>query len=133
PSEGSEQEKAVYSLSKRQKILRLVSQWVLLYGHLLQADHSAITLLQNLSDFVSRDPRLCSLLRDQTQDRRRNRTLENGGGSASPQPKVRSTVNWIASLEDATLNNSCAIGAQDKGASTSGPCFRAAHSSPRGD
>ncbi|CAM4608058.1 unnamed protein product [Lepidochelys kempii] len=114
PSEGSEQEKAVYSLSKRQKILRLVSQWVLLYGHLLQADHSAITLLQNLSDFVSRDPRLCSLLRDQTQDRRRNRTLENGGGSASPQPKVRSTVNWIASLEDATLNNSCAIGAQDK-------------------
>ncbi|XP_043362201.1 rap guanine nucleotide exchange factor 3 isoform X3 [Dermochelys coriacea] len=114
PLEGSEQEKAVYSLSKRQKILRLVSQWVLLYGHLLQADHSAITLLQNLSDFVSRDPRLCSLLRDQTQDRRRNRILENGGGSASPQPKVRSTVNWIASLEDATLNNSCAIGAQDK-------------------
>nr|XP_023968502.1 rap guanine nucleotide exchange factor 3 isoform X1 [Chrysemys picta bellii] len=144
PSEGSEQEKAVYSLSKRQKIVRLVSQWVLLYGSLLQAEHCAITLLQNLSDFVSRDPRLCNLLRDQTQDRRRNRTtgrdlerslspapclrahglssvcvsplcrLENGGGSASPQSKVRSTVNWIASLEDATLNNSCAIGAQDK-------------------
>ncbi|KAH1176441.1 hypothetical protein KIL84_021175 [Mauremys mutica] len=114
PSEGSEQEKAVYSLSKRQKILRLVSQWVLLYGPLLQADHCAINLLQNLSDFVSRDPRLCNLLRDPTQDRRRNRTLENGGGSASPQLKVRSTGNWIASLEDATLNNSCAIGAQDK-------------------
>uniref|UniRef100_A0A452GLW4 Uncharacterized protein n=1 Tax=Gopherus agassizii TaxID=38772 RepID=A0A452GLW4_9SAUR len=74
PSEGSEQEKAVYSLSKRQKILRLVSQWVLLYGPLLQADHSAINLLQHLSDFVSRDPRLCNLLRDSTQDRRRNRT-----------------------------------------------------------
>uniref|UniRef100_A0A8C0H8T7 Rap guanine nucleotide exchange factor 3 n=1 Tax=Chelonoidis abingdonii TaxID=106734 RepID=A0A8C0H8T7_CHEAB len=75
PSEGSEQEKAVYSLSKRQKILRLVSQWLLLYGPLLQADHSAINLLQHLSDFVSRDPRLCNLLRDPTQDRRRNRTL----------------------------------------------------------
>uniref|UniRef100_A0A452GLX2 Uncharacterized protein n=1 Tax=Gopherus agassizii TaxID=38772 RepID=A0A452GLX2_9SAUR len=76
PSEGSEQEKAVYSLSKRQKILRLVSQWVLLYGPLLQADHSAINLLQHLSDFVSRDPRLCNLLRDSTQDRRRNRTSQ---------------------------------------------------------
>ncbi|XP_067400676.1 rap guanine nucleotide exchange factor 3 isoform X1 [Emydura macquarii macquarii] len=114
PSEGSEREKAVYSLSKRQKILRLVSQWVLLYGQLLQADYSAMTLLQSLSDFVSQDPRLCSLLRDQTQDRRRNRALENGGGSTSPQPKVRSTVNWFASLEDAALNNSYAIGAQDK-------------------
>uniref|UniRef100_A0A8C3HIT1 Rap guanine nucleotide exchange factor 3 n=1 Tax=Chrysemys picta bellii TaxID=8478 RepID=A0A8C3HIT1_CHRPI len=51
PSEGSEQEKAVYSLSKRQKIVRLVSQWVLLYGSLLQAEHSFV--LQNLSDFVT--------------------------------------------------------------------------------
>ncbi|XP_074835722.1 rap guanine nucleotide exchange factor 3 isoform X2 [Carettochelys insculpta] len=114
PSEGSQQEKAVYTLSKRQKILRLVSQWVLLYGHLLQAEHCAMTLLQNLSEFVSQDPRLGSPLRDQTPDRRRNRVLENGGGSTSPQPKVRNPVNWFANLEDATLNNSCAIGAQDK-------------------
>ncbi|XP_075758203.1 rap guanine nucleotide exchange factor 3 [Pelodiscus sinensis] len=114
PSEGSAQEKAVYSLSKRQKILRLVSQWVLLYGHLLQAEPSAMTLLQNLSDFASRDPGLCSSLQDQTQDRRRHRALENGGGSASPQPKVRSTVNWFSTLEDAALSNSYTIGAQDK-------------------
>ncbi|XP_030920386.1 rap guanine nucleotide exchange factor 3 [Geospiza fortis] len=35
PLEGSEQDKASYSLRKRRKILRLVSQWVLLYGRLL--------------------------------------------------------------------------------------------------
>uniref|UniRef100_A0A452GM71 Uncharacterized protein n=1 Tax=Gopherus agassizii TaxID=38772 RepID=A0A452GM71_9SAUR len=91
PSEGSEQEKAVYSLSKRQKILRLVSQWVLLYGPLLQADHSAINLLQHLSDFVSRDPRLCNLLRDSTQDRRRNRTWTSLTDPGSPVP----LAGWV--------------------------------------
>uniref|UniRef100_A0A663NA89 Rap guanine nucleotide exchange factor 3 n=1 Tax=Athene cunicularia TaxID=194338 RepID=A0A663NA89_ATHCN len=43
---GSEQEKATYSLHKRRKILRLVSQWVLLYGRLLQGDRSTTALLQ---------------------------------------------------------------------------------------
>lgn len=46
--EGSEQEKATYSLHKRRKILRLVSQWVLLYGRLLQGDRSTMALLQVL-------------------------------------------------------------------------------------
>uniref|UniRef100_A0A8D0FW91 Rap guanine nucleotide exchange factor 3 n=1 Tax=Strix occidentalis caurina TaxID=311401 RepID=A0A8D0FW91_STROC len=46
PLEGSEQEKATYSLHKRRKILRLVSQWVLLYGRLLQGDRSTTALLQ---------------------------------------------------------------------------------------
>uniref|UniRef100_A0A8C3SE69 Rap guanine nucleotide exchange factor 3 n=1 Tax=Chelydra serpentina TaxID=8475 RepID=A0A8C3SE69_CHESE len=97
PSEGSEQEKAVYSLSKRQKILRLVSQWVLLYGHLLQADHTRSFVLQNLSDFVSRDPHLCSLLRDQTQDRRRNRTLPPTEFTAQicPQMGLPARGSWV--------------------------------------
>lgn len=46
PLEGSEQDKATYSLRKRRKILRLVSQWVLLYGRLLQGDRSTTALLQ---------------------------------------------------------------------------------------
>uniref|UniRef100_U3K715 Rap guanine nucleotide exchange factor 3 n=1 Tax=Ficedula albicollis TaxID=59894 RepID=U3K715_FICAL len=46
PLEGSEQDKAAYSLRKRRKILRLVSQWVLLYGRLLQGDRSTTALLQ---------------------------------------------------------------------------------------
>ncbi|PKU27806.1 rap guanine nucleotide exchange factor 3 [Limosa lapponica baueri] len=87
PLEGSEQEKATYSLHKRRKILRLVSQWVLLYGRLLQGDRSTTALLQNLADLASQDPRLGGLVQEQAQERRRPRALENGDGSISPQPK----------------------------------------------
>ncbi|XP_055648249.1 rap guanine nucleotide exchange factor 3 isoform X2 [Falco biarmicus] len=159
PLEGSEQEKATYSLHKRRKILRLVSQWVLLYGRLLQGDRSTTTLLQNLADLASQDPRLGGLVQEQAQDRRRPRVLENGHSSVSPQPKVeaalggvrapggwragshlpsgdpqqegwpvgghcpcslppwpqtRSSVNWLTSQEEAVLNSSCALRAQDK-------------------
>ncbi|KAM9214419.1 rap guanine nucleotide exchange factor 3 [Leptosomus discolor] len=114
PLEGSEQEKATYSLHKRRKILRLVSQWVLLYGRLLQGDRSTTALLQNLADLASRDPRLGGLGQEQAQDRRRPRALENGDGSVSPQPKSRSSVNWLGSQEEAIVNSSCALRAQDK-------------------
>ncbi|XP_068777512.1 rap guanine nucleotide exchange factor 3 isoform X1 [Struthio camelus] len=114
PLEGLEQEKATYSLHKRRKILRLVSQWVLLYGRLLQGDRTTTALLQSLADLASQDPRLGGLIQEQAQDRRRPRPLENGGGSISPQPKARSSVNWFAGQEEAILNSSCALRAQDK-------------------
>uniref|UniRef100_A0A8B9P8W5 Rap guanine nucleotide exchange factor 3 n=1 Tax=Apteryx owenii TaxID=8824 RepID=A0A8B9P8W5_APTOW len=76
PLEGSEQEKATYSLHKRRKILRLVSQWVLLYGRLLQGDRSTTALLQVPWDREGAPQPACAV-------------LENGGGSISPQPKVR--------------------------------------------
>uniref|UniRef100_A0A8C2UBY6 Rap guanine nucleotide exchange factor 3 n=1 Tax=Coturnix japonica TaxID=93934 RepID=A0A8C2UBY6_COTJA len=91
PLDGSEQEKASYCLHKRRKILRLVSQWVLLYGRLLQGDRSTTALLQNLADLVSQDPRLGAMV--QEQERRRPR---------------------------AALNSSCALRAQDKGRGTAG-------------
>uniref|UniRef100_A0A8C6ZNX5 Rap guanine nucleotide exchange factor 3 n=1 Tax=Nothoprocta perdicaria TaxID=30464 RepID=A0A8C6ZNX5_NOTPE len=70
---GSEQEKAAYSLHKRRKILRLVSQWVLLYGRLLQGDRSTTALLQNLADLASQDPRLGGMGQEHAQERRRPR------------------------------------------------------------
>uniref|UniRef100_A0A8C3RGV5 Rap guanine nucleotide exchange factor 3 n=1 Tax=Cyanoderma ruficeps TaxID=181631 RepID=A0A8C3RGV5_9PASS len=73
PLEGSERDKAAYSLRKRRKILRLVSQWVLLYGRLLQGDRSTTALLQNLADLASRDPQLGGLAQEQGQERRRPR------------------------------------------------------------
>uniref|UniRef100_A0A8C8VP66 Rap guanine nucleotide exchange factor 3 n=1 Tax=Pelusios castaneus TaxID=367368 RepID=A0A8C8VP66_9SAUR len=82
PSEGSEREKAVYSLSKRQKILRLVSQWVLLYGPLLQADPTAMALLQVCGELGGAWEELSG-----TWVLEGGEHLENGGGSASPQPK----------------------------------------------
>ncbi|NXG21835.1 RPGF3 factor, partial [Grallaria varia] len=114
PLEGSEQDKASYALLKRRKILRLVSQWVLLYGRLLHGDRSTTALLQNLADLASRDPRLGGLGQEQAQERRWPRGLENGDGSVSPQPKAQSSGNWLGGAEEATPDSSCALRAQDK-------------------
>ncbi|OWK49930.1 Rap guanine nucleotide exchange factor 3 [Lonchura striata] len=125
PLEGSEQDKAAYSLRKRRKILRLVSQWVLLYGRLLQGDRSTTALLQNLADLASRDPQLGGLGQEQGQERRRPRPLENGDGSVSPQPKARSSGMWLGSPEEAIPDSGCALRAQDK---VPYEIFRADHS-----
>uniref|UniRef100_A0A674HSI0 Rap guanine nucleotide exchange factor 3 n=1 Tax=Taeniopygia guttata TaxID=59729 RepID=A0A674HSI0_TAEGU len=125
PLEGSEQDKAAYSLRKRRKILRLVSQWVLLYGRLLQGDRSTTALLQNLADLASRDPELGGLGQEQGQERRRPRALENGDGSVSPQPKARSSGMRLGSPEEAIPDSSCALRAQDK---VPYEIFRADHS-----
>ncbi|XP_064591009.1 rap guanine nucleotide exchange factor 3 isoform X3 [Zonotrichia leucophrys gambelii] len=125
PLEGSEQDKASYALRKRRKILRLVSQWVLLYGRLLQGDRSTTALLQNLADLASRDPQLGGLCQEQGQERRRPRALENGDGSVSPQPKARSSGMWLGSPEEPILDSTCALRAQDK---VPYEIFRADHS-----
>lgn len=97
PSGGSEQECSTYICNKRQQILRLVGQWVALYGPMLQADPVVTSFLQvpggeagpdgaawahsiskslgssqKLSDLVSRDVRLSNLLREQWPERRRH-------------------------------------------------------------
>uniref|UniRef100_A0A672UAE2 Rap guanine nucleotide exchange factor 3 n=1 Tax=Strigops habroptila TaxID=2489341 RepID=A0A672UAE2_STRHB len=112
PMEGSEQDKATYSLHKRRKILRLVSQWVLLYGRLLQGDRSTTALLQNLADLASRDPRLGGMVQEPAQERRRPRALENGDGSVSPQPKVGEALGVLCGPLGAL--STCALRAQDK-------------------
>ncbi|XP_056371138.1 rap guanine nucleotide exchange factor 3 isoform X2 [Oenanthe melanoleuca] len=125
PLEGSERDKAAYSLRKRRKVLRLVSQWVLLYGRLLQGDRSTTALLQNLADLASRDPQLGGLGQEQGQERRRPRALENGDGSVSPQPKSRSSGIWLGSPEEPILDSTSALRAQDK---VPYEIFRADHS-----
>ncbi|XP_045444965.1 rap guanine nucleotide exchange factor 3 isoform X9 [Pipistrellus kuhlii] len=100
PAGGSEQERSLYICNKRQQILRLVSQWMALYGPMLHTDPVASSFLQKLSDLVSRDARLSHLLREHGPERREHwperrrhhhhlHRLENGGGSASPQIKVK--------------------------------------------
>nr|XP_020634675.1 rap guanine nucleotide exchange factor 3 isoform X1 [Pogona vitticeps] len=79
PSEGTEQDKAAYILGKRQKILWLVNQWVLLCGRLLQAEPSVMTFLQGLSEYAAQDTRLAPVLREQMQDRRKNRVPASHG------------------------------------------------------
>uniref|UniRef100_A0A8C9W3W5 Rap guanine nucleotide exchange factor 3 n=1 Tax=Scleropages formosus TaxID=113540 RepID=A0A8C9W3W5_SCLFO len=65
PSEGSELEKAAYSLNKKQKIVRLVVQWVLLYGLLLKDDPPVLEFLERLKAEVAADSRFASMLKEQ--------------------------------------------------------------------
>ncbi|ETE71586.1 Rap guanine nucleotide exchange factor 3, partial [Ophiophagus hannah] len=111
---GSEQDKAAYILRKRQKILWLVNQWVSLYGRLLQAEACAVAFLQTMSECATQDARLGPLLREQMQDRRRNRVIENGSNCASPKLQVRNIVNWFAIQEEPFLNSSYTIRIKDK-------------------
>lgn len=46
PAGGSEQERSLYICNKRQQILRLVSQWMALYGPMLHTDPVASSFLQ---------------------------------------------------------------------------------------
>ncbi|XP_048658565.1 rap guanine nucleotide exchange factor 3 isoform X7 [Marmota marmota marmota] len=114
PAGGSEQERSTYICNKRQQILRLVSQWVALYGPMLHTDPVATNFLQKLSDLVSRDARLSNLLREQWPERRRHHRLENGCGNASPMMKARNMPAWLPSQEEPLPSSNCAIRAGDK-------------------
>uniref|UniRef100_A0A452SYF4 Rap guanine nucleotide exchange factor 3 n=1 Tax=Ursus maritimus TaxID=29073 RepID=A0A452SYF4_URSMA len=114
PSRGSEQEHSTYICNRRQQILRLVGQWVALYGPMLHTDPVATSFLQKLSDLVSRDTRLCILLREQWPERRRHHRLENGCGNASPQMKARNMAVWLPGQDQPLPSSNCAIRVGDK-------------------
>ncbi|XP_016779047.3 rap guanine nucleotide exchange factor 3 isoform X7 [Pan troglodytes] len=114
PAGGSEQERSTYVCNKRQQILRLVSQWVALYGSMLHTDPVATSFLQKLSDLVGRDTRLSNLLREQWPERRRCHRLENGCGNASPQMKARNLPVWLPNQDEPLPGSSCAIRVGDK-------------------
>uniref|UniRef100_H3BIN0 Rap guanine nucleotide exchange factor 3 n=1 Tax=Latimeria chalumnae TaxID=7897 RepID=H3BIN0_LATCH len=104
PTEGTELEKATYSINKRQKILRLVCQWLALYGRLLQDEQTVSNFLEKLSDAISKDARLCSTLKEQLQDRKRTRILEPCGNCTPQSKQVRNSFNWFNNLEEDFVN-----------------------------
>uniref|UniRef100_A0A8D3CEX8 Rap guanine nucleotide exchange factor (GEF) 3 n=1 Tax=Scophthalmus maximus TaxID=52904 RepID=A0A8D3CEX8_SCOMX len=78
-SDGSEQENAAYVLNTKQKVVKLLCQWVALYGLLLKEDPVALDFLEvKLKKEVAGDFRLSSLLKEQFRERRRTKVLENG-------------------------------------------------------
>ncbi|XP_077368878.1 rap guanine nucleotide exchange factor 3 isoform X1 [Festucalex cinctus] len=77
-SEGSEQERATYVLNSKQKVVKLVGQWVAFYGLLLKEDPVALTFLEKLKKDIAANFRLYGVLKDQFRDRRRTKVLENG-------------------------------------------------------
>uniref|UniRef100_A0A3Q1JP95 Rap guanine nucleotide exchange factor (GEF) 3 n=1 Tax=Anabas testudineus TaxID=64144 RepID=A0A3Q1JP95_ANATE len=72
-SEGSDQEKAAYVLNTKQKVVKLIGQWVALYGLLLKEDPVALEFLERLKKEVAADFRLFSLLKEQFRERRRTK------------------------------------------------------------
>ncbi|XP_056242054.1 rap guanine nucleotide exchange factor 3 isoform X3 [Seriola aureovittata] len=95
-SEGSDQEKAAYILNTKQKVVKLVGQWVALYGLLLKEDPIALDFLERLKKEGAGDFRLSSLLKEQFRERRRTKVLENGYQSMSrSQP-----FDWFLNSEE---------------------------------
>ncbi|XP_060750021.1 rap guanine nucleotide exchange factor 3 [Tachysurus vachellii] len=108
PSEGSELEKAAYALNTKQKIVKLVSLWVAIYGSQLKEDLFAFHFLEKLKEAVMDDTRLSSMLRDQLRDRRTTRVPENGC-----QTLLKFKFDWFAMYED-HFGKFHSIRAQDK-------------------
>uniref|UniRef100_A0A4W6FKV6 Rap guanine nucleotide exchange factor 3 n=1 Tax=Lates calcarifer TaxID=8187 RepID=A0A4W6FKV6_LATCA len=75
PDMGSDQEKAAYILNTKQKVVKLVGQWVALYGLLLKEDPVALDFLERLKKEVAGDFRLSSLLKEQFRERRRTKQI----------------------------------------------------------
>uniref|UniRef100_A0A2K6ARB7 Rap guanine nucleotide exchange factor 3 n=1 Tax=Macaca nemestrina TaxID=9545 RepID=A0A2K6ARB7_MACNE len=103
PAGGSEQERSTYICNKRQQILRLVSQWVALYGSMLHTDPVATSFLQKLSDLVGRDARLSNLLREQWPERRRHH-----------RAYALESSTWLQIQDEPLPGSSCAIRVGDK-------------------
>uniref|UniRef100_A0AAY4CIK8 Rap guanine nucleotide exchange factor (GEF) 3 n=1 Tax=Denticeps clupeoides TaxID=299321 RepID=A0AAY4CIK8_9TELE len=85
PSEGSELEKVAYALNTKQKVVKLVVQWVALYGLLLKDDPVVTEFLESE---VSGDSRLNSMLGEQLKDRRRTRAIDRPFISVPPLSAV---------------------------------------------
>uniref|UniRef100_A0A8C3AQG5 Rap guanine nucleotide exchange factor 3 n=1 Tax=Cyclopterus lumpus TaxID=8103 RepID=A0A8C3AQG5_CYCLU len=60
-SEGSDQEKASYILTTKQKVVKMIGQWVALYSLLLKEDPIALDSLERLKKEVAGDFRLLTL------------------------------------------------------------------------
>nr|XP_020473445.1 rap guanine nucleotide exchange factor 3-like [Monopterus albus] len=89
-SEGSDQEKAAYSLSTKQKVVKLIGQWVALYGLLLKEDPIALDFLERMKRDVAVDFRLFS------QKKILLLWLENGYQSVSRNQQF----DWFSNCEE---------------------------------
>uniref|UniRef100_A0A8D0DEU1 Rap guanine nucleotide exchange factor 3 n=1 Tax=Sander lucioperca TaxID=283035 RepID=A0A8D0DEU1_SANLU len=88
-SEGTDQEKASYILSTKQKVVKLIGQWVALYGLLLKEDPIALDSLERLKKEVAGDFRLSSMLKEQFRERRRTKNQQFDWFSNCEEPVGR--------------------------------------------
>uniref|UniRef100_A0A8C3AQC8 Rap guanine nucleotide exchange factor 3 n=1 Tax=Cyclopterus lumpus TaxID=8103 RepID=A0A8C3AQC8_CYCLU len=76
PVMGSDQEKASYILTTKQKVVKMIGQWVALYSLLLKEDPIALDSLERLKKEVAGDFRLLSMLKEQFRERRRTKVAQ---------------------------------------------------------
>ncbi|XP_057219187.1 rap guanine nucleotide exchange factor 3 isoform X4 [Triplophysa rosa] len=110
PSEGTDLEKAAYALNTKQKIVKLVCQWVALYGLLLRDDPVASEFLEKFREGVMADSRLSTMLKEQLRDRRKNKITENGCHTLT---KLNQKFDWFSAYEE-PAGKLRSIRAQDK-------------------
>ncbi|XP_036068738.1 rap guanine nucleotide exchange factor 3 isoform X1 [Oryzias melastigma] len=109
-SEGSDQEKDAYILDAKQKVVKLISQWVAVFGCLLKEDPVAMDFLETMKNEVAADSRLSNMLKEQYRERRRTKVLENGYQSLSRQNQH---FDWFSNCDE-SLGRIQPIRAQDK-------------------
>uniref|UniRef100_A0A0S7EUL3 RPGF3 n=1 Tax=Poeciliopsis prolifica TaxID=188132 RepID=A0A0S7EUL3_9TELE len=114
-SKGSDQEKTAYIFNTKQKVVKLIAQWVALFGLLLKEDPEVGDFLEKLKNEVAADYRLSSILKEQFRERRRTKVMENGYQSLSRNQQF----DWFSSCEE-PVGRLQPIKAQDKGAQRSG-------------
>ncbi|XP_013871714.1 rap guanine nucleotide exchange factor 3 isoform X1 [Austrofundulus limnaeus] len=95
-SEGSEQEKDAYVLNTKQKVVKLIGQWVALYSFLLKEDPVTLDFLERMKKEVAADCRLSNILKEQFKERRRTKMLENGYQSLSRNQQF----DWFSHCEE---------------------------------
>ncbi|XP_014825018.1 PREDICTED: rap guanine nucleotide exchange factor 3-like isoform X2 [Poecilia mexicana] len=108
-SKGSDQEKTAYIFNTKQKVVKLIAQWVALYGLLLKEDPEVGDFLERLKKEVAADYRLSSILKEQFRERRRTKVMENGYQSLSRNQQF----DWFSSCEE-PVGRLQPIKAQDK-------------------
>uniref|UniRef100_A0A8D0AHI8 Rap guanine nucleotide exchange factor 3 n=1 Tax=Sander lucioperca TaxID=283035 RepID=A0A8D0AHI8_SANLU len=102
-SEGTDQEKASYILSTKQKVVKLIGQWVALYGLLLKEDPIALDSLERLKKEVAGDFRLSSMLKEQFRERRRTKVNTHRYSTSSVIKSAYLDMFWRLCLFGAVL------------------------------
>ncbi|XP_061645749.1 rap guanine nucleotide exchange factor 3 isoform X2 [Phyllopteryx taeniolatus] len=108
-SDGSEQEKAAYILNTKQKVVKLIGQWVALYGLVLREDPIVSSFLEKLKEDIAANIHLSGVLKDQFRDRKRTKVLENGYHYLGR----KSSFDWFPHCEE-PVGRIQPIRAQDK-------------------
>ncbi|XP_054826884.1 rap guanine nucleotide exchange factor 4 isoform X7 [Eublepharis macularius] len=113
PSQGTEQEKMDYALNNKRRVVRLVLQWGVLYGDLLQEDEAALAFLEEFYVSVSDDTRMITALKDQLPEL--EKTMKQISEDAkAPQKKHKVLLQHFNTSDERTQKRQPIRGSDEK-------------------